>query len=173
MQITLHTDCQTQQLLMALLRLPQTTDNHNTLLYTAADTKMNRLLASMPGLISALLVSALPLTATFSLHSNTLHVSVSVASVSRRNGFLTTTSLASAAPSDTSTDDIIIPPSVESASERVENCKSELIQMCNGHELGSGSSVNIESKIKELEQLGEDAGFGQASSLSGLISGEW
>ncbi|KAL9189754.1 hypothetical protein ACHAXT_009429 [Thalassiosira profunda] len=83
----------------------------------------------------------------------------------------TPTSLASAAPSDTdqSSD---VPAAVGSAAERVEDCKRELIQQCNSHNLG-GYSSGIESKIKELEQLGEDAGFGQASALSGLISGKW
>jgi hypothetical protein len=47
-----------------------------------------------------------------------------------------------------------------------------LIQFCDGNELGR-SSADIEGKIKELERLGEDAGFGQASTLSGLMSGEW
>lgn len=85
------------------------------------------------------------------------------------------TFLNSGAPSDTDQSDDVdnIPPSVGSASERVEDCKRDLIRQCDGHELGSGYSSGIESKIRELEQLGEDAGFGQASSLSGLMSGEW
>mmetsp|Transcript_6109 Transcript_6109/g.12021 ORF Transcript_6109/g.12021 Transcript_6109/m.12021 type:complete len:339 (+) Transcript_6109:34-1050(+) len=66
-----------------------------------------------------------------------------------------------------------IPPSVLSASERVEECKRALLQMCDTHALGSGYSAKIQRKIRDLEQLGEDAGFGQASSLSGLLSGEW
>jgi len=86
----------------------------------------------------------------------------------------TITSLCSAAaPSDTDQTDDAIPPAVGSASERVEDCKRNMIQQCDGHELGSGYSAGIENKIRELEQLGEDAGFGQASSLSGLMSGEW
>ena len=83
-----------------------------------------------------------------------------------------TTCLNSVAPSDTA-EQYDIPSSVGSASERVADCKQSLIEQCNNHELGSGSSSIVEGKIKELEQLGEDAGFGQASSLSGLISGEW
>ena len=82
------------------------------------------------------------------------------------------TKLRSGAPSDTD-QSYDIPASVGSASERVEDCKRDLIQQCDDHELGSGFSPTIEGKIKDLEQLGEDAGFGQASSLSGLISGEW
>ena len=82
------------------------------------------------------------------------------------------TKLKTGAPSDTD-QSYDIPASVGSASERVEDCKRDLIQQCDDHELGSGFSSTIESKVKDLEQLGEDAGFGQASSLSGLISGEW
>lgn len=83
-----------------------------------------------------------------------------------------TSQLNSAAPSDNDSYGDV-PVSVNSASERVEECKRALIQQCTNHELGSGYSSNVEGKIKELEQLGEDAGFGQASSLSGLMSGEW
>ena len=115
--------------------------------------------------IAIALVSTLPLVASFSpaphRTSATVHLRIGRHS-----------SLNSAAPSDTDTSSSI-PPSVESASERVEACKRELIQQCDNHELGSGYSSSIEGKIKDLEQLGEDAGFGQASSLSGLISGEW
>ena len=83
-----------------------------------------------------------------------------------------TSQLNSAAPSDNDSYGDV-PVSVNSASERVDECKRSLIQQCTNHELGSGYSSNVEGKIKELEQLGEDAGFGQASSLSGLMSGEW
>lgn len=61
-----------------------------------------------------------------------------------------------------------------SASERIENCKRELIQQCNAHESSSGKkSSTIENKILELEQLGAELGIGLESSLSGLLSGEW
>ena len=80
--------------------------------------------------------------------------------------------VSSAAPSDTSVDDDI-PAAVGSAAERVEDCKRDLIRQCDNHVLGSGYSSATENKIRELEQLGEDAGFGQASALSGLMSGEW
>lgn len=52
-----------------------------------------------------------------------------------------------------------IPPSVLSASERVEDCKRDLIQMCDTHALGSGYSAEIQRKIRDLEQLGEDVSF--------------
>ncbi|KAL7471228.1 hypothetical protein ACHAXS_011523 [Conticribra weissflogii] len=78
-----------------------------------------------------------------------------------------------AAPKTSEDDDGEVPPSVLSASERVEECKRDLIRMCDALALGSGHSAEIEEKIRDLERLGEDAGFGQASSLSGLLSGEW
>ena len=63
---------------------------------------------------------------------------------------------------------------IESASERIERCKRELIQQCNDHESGSGKkSSSIENKIMELEQIGKELGFGLELSLSGLLSGEW
>lgn len=88
-------------------------------------------------------------------------------------GRVAATALGSAAPSDTSVDDNIVPPSVGSAAERVEGCKRDLVRECADREIGDGRSSSVEGRIKELERLGEDAGFGQASSLSGLISGEW
>ena len=64
--------------------------------------------------------------------------------------------------------------SAASASERIENCKRDLIQQCNAHESGSGKkSSTIENKILELERLGAELGIGLESSLSGLLSGEW
>lgn len=66
-----------------------------------------------------------------------------------------------------------VPPSVGSAVERLEECKRDLLSMCQDHPTDGGSSIDIESKARDLETLGEDAGFGQASSLSGLMSGEW
>ena len=62
---------------------------------------------------------------------------------------LTSSSLASSTAASS------VPPSIESASERVENCKRVFIQFCDGNELGR-SSADIEGKIKELERLGED-----------------
>jgi len=66
-----------------------------------------------------------------------------------------------------------VPPAVGAAADRVEACKRDLIERCAAHDLGGGYSAGIEDKVRELEALGEDAGFGQASSLSGLLSGEW
>lgn len=133
------------------------------------------LVSSLSALVSAVVVSNLPIVVAFSPPSNNLratHSSASSASPALRRNYVPT-SLGSAAPSDTDQSDDSVPPAVESASERVENCKRDLIRLCDDHELGSGSSSSVEGKIRELEQVGEDAGFGQASSLSGLISGEW
>lgn len=63
--------------------------------------------------------------------------------------------------------------SLNSASSRIEDCKKTLIDQCNSHKLESGYSSSIDSSIRNLEQLGEDLGFGQASSVSGLLSGKW
>ena len=54
-----------------------------------------------------------------------------------------------------STDDII-PPSLESTAQKIEDCKRDLIQMCDGHDLESGYSSIIEAKIGDLETLGEE-----------------
>lgn len=63
---------------------------------------------------------------------------------------------------------------IVSASDRIENCKRDLIQECDAHESGNGKkSSYIENKIVELEQLGVELGFGLESSFSGLLSGEW
>ncbi|KAL9189750.1 hypothetical protein ACHAXT_009425 [Thalassiosira profunda] len=136
--------------------------------------------ASIPTTLLAaavLLACAIPLASSFAPPSSGICKGAST----RRTGYRTPgirigapptpTSLASAAPSDTdqSSD---VPAAVGSTAERVEDCKRELTQQCNSHNFG-GYSSGIESKIKELEQLGEDAGFGQASALSGLMSGEW
>ncbi|KAL3784402.1 hypothetical protein HJC23_001286 [Cyclotella cryptica] len=66
-----------------------------------------------------------------------------------------------------------VPQAVKSATDQIEDCKRGLVRMCDAHVLGSGYSSEIEGKIEELEKLGQEADFGQASSLSGLVSGEW
>ena len=54
----------------------------------------------------------------------------------------------------------------------IENCKRELIRR--SVDRGGGvRSTTVEDSIRELERLGEDLGFGQASSMSGLINGVW
>ncbi|KAL7533484.1 hypothetical protein ACHAWF_004514, partial [Thalassiosira exigua] len=96
------------------------------------------------------------------------------ASASRRGGRASTVApLASAAPSDTDADRGDVPPAVGSAAERVEERKLDLIRKCDALGLGGGRSSDVEAAIRDLERTGEDAGFGQASALSGLVSGEW
>lgn len=60
---------------------------------------------------------------------------------------------------------------------RIEEYKSALIRMCNDRGVSgggvSGRSSTIESSIRELELLGEDLGYGQASLSSGLLNGVW
>jgi hypothetical protein len=63
--------------------------------------------------------------------------------------------------------------SLPSASTRIEDCKRTLIEQCKSQNLDSGYSSSIDNSIRNLEQLGEQLGFGQASSLSGLMSGKW
>jgi hypothetical protein len=48
------------------------------------------------------------------------------------------------------------PESVESAAQQIEECKRQLIQMCDSHDLGSGFERNVETKIGELERLGRE-----------------
>lgn len=72
--------------------------------------------------------------------------------------------------SSTRTDDENeIPSSVLSASERVEECKRDLIRMCDNHVLGAGYSSGIEQKIRDMEQLGEDVSFIVNSEKGGLL----
>ena len=49
-----------------------------------------------------------------------------------------------------------LPQSVKSATDQIEDCKRELIRMCDAHDLGSGISSGIEGKIEELEKLGRE-----------------
>ena len=137
--------------------------------------KMHRVVPSLTVLV-AIVTTTLSSVSSFSLPSNHLRrptVNLPHPSDAPRRSTPTSSSLGSdAAPSDTARADDV-PPVVLSAADRVEECKRDLIRQCAGHELGSGYSSGVENKIRELEQLGEDAGFGQASSLSGLMSGEW
>jgi hypothetical protein len=48
---------------------------------------------------------------------------------------------------------------VESAAQKIEDCKRELVRMCDAHDLGSGYSAGIEGKIGELERLGEEVSW--------------
>eukprot|EP00580_Thalassiosira_gravida_P017552 CAMPEP_0201661698 /NCGR_PEP_ID=MMETSP0494-20130426/3988_1 /ASSEMBLY_ACC=CAM_ASM_000839 /TAXON_ID=420259 /ORGANISM="Thalassiosira gravida, Strain GMp14c1" /LENGTH=324 /DNA_ID=CAMNT_0048139873 /DNA_START=18 /DNA_END=992 /DNA_ORIENTATION=+ len=135
---------------------------------------MHRFIPSLLA-FAAILASILPSTSSFSLPTNKLSQPLPTRASTTTTTRSPVSPLGSGAPSDTDSyaDDNVVPPVVGSASERVEDCKRSLIEQCDDHEVGSGYSSGIENKIRELEQLGEDAGFGQASSLSGLMSGEW
>jgi hypothetical protein len=67
------------------------------------------------------------------------------------------------------------PPPPTSPLTRVEDCKRALIRLCDdrGGADDGGGSPTVEDSIRQLERLGEELGFGQASSMSGLINGVW
>lgn len=79
------------------------------------------------------------------------------------------TSLFSSAPSDTGGDDYSVPSG--SVVDELESCKSDLVRLCGQSE--EASLEGVQDLVSELEMLGEQAGIGQASSNSGLLSGEW
>jgi len=82
--------------------------------------------------------------------------------------FRTKTSIRSE-PSDTSGDTFTAPSG--SAVEQLESCKADLVRLCDQSE--KTSLDKIQDLVAELEMLGEQVGIGQASSNSGLLSGEW
>ena len=55
--------------------------------------------------------------------------------------------------------------------DRIEDAKADLVQLCKSSTKPSLESV--QSKVQLLEELAEMGGIGQASSHSGLLSGEW
>mmetsp|Transcript_2722 Transcript_2722/g.5730 ORF Transcript_2722/g.5730 Transcript_2722/m.5730 type:complete len:303 (+) Transcript_2722:128-1036(+) len=77
--------------------------------------------------------------------------------------------LYSSAPSDTGGDDYTSPSG--SAVEELESCKADLVRSCT--QLDKPSLEQVQDLVSELEMLGEQVGVGQASSLGGLLSGEW
>lgn len=81
------------------------------------------------------------------------------------------TRLRSSSPSD-STDDPFITASTSSPSiDRLEHQKSDLVRLCTG--TNKPSLEDVKRRVDELELLAEQVGMGQASSCSGLLSGEW
>ena len=83
--------------------------------------------------------------------------------------FRTKTSILFSEPSDTSGDTFTAPSG--SAVEELESCKADLVRTCTQSE--KASLDRIQDLVAELEMLGEQVGVGQASSNSGLLSGEW
>ena len=83
--------------------------------------------------------------------------------------FRTKTSILFSEPSDTSGDTFTAPSG--SAVEELESCKADLVRMCTQPE--KAPLDRMQDLVAELEMLGEQVGVGQASSNSGLLSGEW
>ena len=50
--------------------------------------------------------------------------------------------------------EVDVPPSVESAAQKIEDCKNDLVRMCDSHDLGNDHSSGIEGKVRKLEGLG-------------------
>ena len=88
----------------------------------------------------------------------------------RRDGYRTSSPLYSSAPSDTGGDDYTAPTG--SAVEELERCKASLVGLCDTSS-EKPSLDAVRDLVNELEGLGEQVGIGQASSNSGLLSGEW
>lgn len=55
--------------------------------------------------------------------------------------------------------------------DRIEGAKEDLVQLCNSST--KPSLEDVRAKVQSLEELAEQGGIGQASSHSGLLSGEW
>lgn len=50
-------------------------------------------------------------------------------------------------------------------------CKSDLVRSCSGSQ--KPGLEQVKSLVRSVEEMGEQIGIGQASSLSGLMEGEW
>jgi len=59
-----------------------------------------------------------------------------------------------------------------SSVEELENLKQDLVQYCSSSS-SKPSLENVREKVRNLEELAEQIGIGQASSTSGLLNGEW
>ena len=62
-----------------------------------------------------------------------------------------------------------VPFDVEDDRE-LEDLKSDLVRIC---ERTSPNPDEVATAVRELEERAEQVGIGQASSLSGFMSGEW
>ncbi len=82
---------------------------------------------------------------------------------------LSSQQLFSSAPSDIEEDGP--PPVPKAIIEQIEDAKADLVQTCKSSTKPSLGTV--QSKVQSLEDLAEMGGIGQASSHSGLLSGEW
>lgn len=59
------------------------------------------------------------------------------------------------------------------ASDILEESKAELLRTCAATGTSKPSLATVQGKVQVLEELGEQVGIGQASSHSGLLTGEW
>lgn len=59
------------------------------------------------------------------------------------------------------------------ASDILEESKAELLRTCSATGASKPSLATVQGKVQVLEEIGEQVGIGQASSHSGLLTGEW
>mmetsp|Transcript_8724 Transcript_8724/g.12397 ORF Transcript_8724/g.12397 Transcript_8724/m.12397 type:complete len:311 (-) Transcript_8724:46-978(-) len=79
--------------------------------------------------------------------------------------------------SGTDEDDSATPPVMMNKIDRLEDLKESLVRLCVGSSNGGTGTKpslgDVLSVVRELESVAEEVGIGQASSSSGLLSGEW
>jgi hypothetical protein len=63
------------------------------------------------------------------------------------------------------------PPIPESSLAGLEKIKAELVTCCKKEE--KPSLLEVQNLVSELESVADQIGAGQASSISGLMNGEW
>lgn len=79
--------------------------------------------------------------------------------------------LHSSSPSDSTDDPFLTSPTSSPSIDLLERQKSDLVRLCTGDD--KPTLEDVRSRVDELEMLAEQVGMGQASSCSGLLSGEW
>lgn len=79
--------------------------------------------------------------------------------------------LRSSSPSDSTDDPFLTSPTSSPSIDLLESQKSELVRLCTGSD--KPPLEDVRRRVDELEMLAEQVGMGQASSCSGLLSGEW
>jgi hypothetical protein len=77
----------------------------------------------------------------------------------------------SSVPSDVSETFVVASSSPTPAT--LDALKEDLVRACKQGKNGATSLDEIQRLVRDLEDTGEQLGIGQASSLSGLLSGEW
>jgi hypothetical protein len=69
-----------------------------------------------------------------------------------------------------------VPSDVSYSSSTVDALKADLIRACTSASSSSSKKPDLDTirmMVRELEDTAEEMGIGQASSLSGFLSGEW